>query len=63
MRMYIIKNNYLTITFISENVGLLMCNMKTNISHDRCKGIPHSIMGCHPFLAMNATKKVNPHGI
>jgi hypothetical protein len=61
--MYTRNNTYLRKTFINENVSLLMCNMKTNIPHNRCKCIPHGIMGCHPFLAMKATKKVNPHGI
>jgi len=56
------KNTYLRKTLISENVGLLTCSMKTNIFHNRCKGIPHGIMGCRLFLATNTTKKVNPHG-
>jgi hypothetical protein len=46
-----------------KNMGLFAHNVRTNISHDGCKGLPHNIMGCCPFLTMSVTKKVNPHEV
>jgi len=38
-------------------------NVRTNISHDGCKGLPHNIMGCCPLPTVSVTKKVNPHEV
>jgi hypothetical protein len=46
-----------------KNMGMFTLNKKSYILHDRHKGIPHNIIGNHPFFTMGVIKNMDPHKV